>query len=1490
MKRLFFYILALLLCSESRSQLSFNHQHFSVQDGLSENNISVIFQDSRGFMWFGTYNGLNKFDGYRFKQFKTLTTIGDDTILENDHINRIHEDKYGFLWIVTYDGKAYRLDPDTEKFTLVSAEKGMPRITHVFTLENGEIWLANKEECTAVRVVTDPETHEMQISLFGTKDGIPGGEIKAITETPKNGCYVLTTEGLARFDPHRNSFKSINPYDGPEEGIFPFSISDNGEQLLIGMNDGSIYHRSHEGSANSPAYTLIGRPFAGETAKLMFLDSVRYIVYYYRQGFVVGNLADQKTAAYPIPAPYKSRLSESQARIFIDSFGDVWLSAESEWILHLYPDSGGMEWLTLPAFHAEGFSSESDFFETSDNTVFIRLWGNKGCYYDRKEKKLEPLFGESGNEPFTNTISRWFTDRQGNIWITPYRKDIEKISIEKRLQIIRLNKEDYLEQNNVHSLFKDQSSRVWLGTKEGRICLLNEDYAILGYLNRDGRLTRQGEVWPRMYAIQQDSDGDIWIGTRGQGLFRLREEADRSGNFRTQQFRLDTRVHNNLGRNHIFCLHPDSYGRIWIATWGGGVNYMTKDHNGDPVFHRLKDYPPREFNRIRHITSDSKNRIWCASPSGVIVINGHPDSLDNPRYTTLTSAGSGAGYLPVNNVNSILRTTSDDIFIGTTGGGMYHVIQEGGEVLRLRNYSSLNDFPSDIIYSMVEDNTGYLWIATPSGIVRLNPETEETNLYGNDHFDPYTLTSNTAILSPKDHVLLGSNKGLVAFDPAQMIKDNYVPPLYFTRLQLFHKDVKPDDEHRILQLPLARTEHLTFNHRQSIFNIEFAALDFRNPKKIRYRYILDGFDKEWTEADASRSASYTNLPAGDYVFKVRSTNSDGVWAGNERHMAISVLPPFWKTPLAYILYMILAIALIFTISYIMYTVYRLKHSIRVDQEMMRVFTNISHEIRTPLTLVHTPLEHLLKTKTFDDDTSKELNLVFRNSGRLLQLVNQLLDFRKIQHNRMPLTLHPIAISEFLRDLIQNFQSLTEQKKVNLYFQTNCPGLIIETDREKIETIFYNLISNAIKYTPSGKSIYIDVTKEKDELRFIVRDEGVGMAKERMSRLFIPFESGENGPNSIQPGTGIGLALVKELCDLLKMEIHFNSRANAGTTITLTTKIQKADARTEGQSQEGSDSETTKKPLIKGSFSEGQLENQETAREQTDSKVSQTQKSLLRKGTVSDGATEAYNERKKILIAEDNQELRHYLRRILSAEYDIIEACNGKVAVKRAQEETPDLIISDLMMPEMDGAAFAEKLKTDIKTSHIPIIILTARSDNRVKAQLFELGVDAFITKPFNSEIFLTRVASILRQREHLYAIYSASLSSITRQKKEDNLTSTQDQQCLEKLMEYLEKNLSVTDIAVEDLCSVSGFNYFLLNKKLKTLIGLSPLEFIREFRIQRAAKLISEENISMKEIAYMVGFSDSRYFSKCFKKKYGVTPSEYKSNIQNTENQQEMSI
>ncbi|MDL2230233.1 response regulator, partial [Alistipes sp. OttesenSCG-928-L06] len=974
-------------------------------------------------------------------------------------------------------------------------------------------------------------------------------------------------------------------------------------------------------------------------------------------------------------------------------------------------------------------------------------------------------------------------------------------------------------------------------------------------------LTPRGEVWPRIYALEQDAEGDIWLGTRGQGIFRI--SGSRTERFRVRQFEPDPDDPRSLGNGHIFSLHTDARGRLWIATWGGGVNYMEKDSGGNPVFYRPSGFPVGEFARIRHITSDRENQIWCASPSGVITFDGYSASEQAPRYVTLTTSGNGPLHLPVNNVNSVLNTAGNDIFIGTAGGGMYKVIRDADGVHQLQSYSSLNGFPSDIIYALTEDVDRRIWISTPRGIVRFDPSDGKADLYGNDHYDSYNLTSNTAAFAAGRDVLLGSNKGLVVFDPARMEKDTYVPPLYFTRLQLFNHEVIPGSEDRLLDKPLSATSALTFTHRQSVFNIGFAALDYRDPDKIRYQYLLDGFDREWNDAGVSRSASYTNLPAGDYTLRVRSTNSDGAWVDNEKQLAITVLPPFWKTPWAYALYVLLALALIFVTAYIMYTVYRLKHSIRVDQEMMRVFTNISHEIRTPLTLVHTPLEHILKTRKIDPETGQELQIVYRNSGRLLQLVNQLLDFRKIQHNRMPLMLHPLAVSEFLHDLVQNFQSLAEQKNINLDFRTNCPDLTIETDREKIETIFYNLISNALKYTPSGKSVYVEVFRAGKELRFVVRDEGVGIAKERMNRLFVPFESGEEGPNHIQPGTGIGLALVKELCNLLDIRIGFESQSGTGTVVQLKMAVEEASVPVPDS------------PEIRKAFVEGEPEYAEAPA----GPLSDNQSGRGHNPSVSDTEGEE-NNRKKVLVVEDNQELRHYLRRILRGDYDVLEACNGKIGLQKAQEELPDLIISDLMMPETDGAALAAQLKDDIKTSHIPVMILTAKSDTKVQAQLFRIGVEAFIIKPFNSEILLTRVASILRQRERLHAVYSSSLFAVTRLKKEDSGTSPKDQEFLDRLMDYLGEHLSSSDIAVDDLCSVSGFTYSLLYKKLKTLIGLSPLEFIREFRIQRAAELIVEGRFSMKEIAYMVGFSDSRYFSRSFKQKYGVTPSEYKSAAQ----------
>mgnify|MGYP001198424584 FL=1 len=708
-----------------------------------------------------------------------------------------------------------------------------------------------------------------------------------------------------------------------------------------------------------------------------------------------------------------------------------------------------------------------------------------------------------------------------------------------------------------------------------------------------------------------------------------------------------------------------------------------------------------------------------------------------------------------------------------------------------------------------------------------------------------------------------------------------------------NEDITPGDN-SLLKVDIDDTDPLVLSHKENIFSVHFAALDYTNPQNIQYAYILDGFEKQWTFADKQRSVTYTNLPKGEYVLRVRSTNSDGVWVDNERILNIVILPSFWETPVAYVLYVLFILIIILVAVYILFTIYRLKHEVSVEQQIsdikLRFFTNISHELRTPLTLIAGPVEQVLKNDKLPADAREQLVVVERNTNRMLRLVNQILDFRKIQNKKMKMQVQRVDIVPFVRKVMDNFEAVAEEHRIDFLFQTEKEHLYLWVDADKLEKIVFNLLSNAFKYTPNGKMITMFIREDEKTVSIGVQDQGIGIAENKKKSLFVRFENLVDKNLFNQASTGIGLSLVKELVEMHKATISVDSHLGEGSCF----KVDFLKGKEHYDKEAEFILEDADAPARMG-----QVVDIANSSIQSETLVSDDSEKI--DDVYGEEFAKEENSKELMLLVEDNQELREFLRSIFSPMYRVVEAADGKEGANKALKYLPDIIISDVMMPEKDGIEMTRELRADMTTSHIPIILLTAKTTIESKLEGLEYGADDYITKPFSATYLQARVENLLMQRKKLQSFYRDSLMHInisTGQEEvpvatdmpsaEEDVSETppttlemspNDRKFMDKLIELMEQNMDNGELVVDDLVRELAVSRSVFFKKLKTLTGLAPIEFIKEMRIKRATQLIEIGEFNMTQISYMVGINDPRYFSKCFKAQVGMTPTEYRDRV-----------
>lgn len=770
---------------------------------------------------------------------------------------------------------------------------------------------------------------------------------------------------------------------------------------------------------------------------------------------------------------------------------------------------------------------------------------------------------------------------------------------------------------------------------------------------------------------------------------------------------------------------------------------------------------------------------------------------------------------------------------------------------------------------MIEDKEGSLWVISENALTRFNPEKETFEYYDKKYMQQELYFTEAAPVLENNQLLLGTDIGILKISPEHLQKSNYAPPIVFTgfKIQGTSQDLDINDLEELRLKPSER--NVTF---------QFAALDYVAPESISYAYRLKGLEEKWNEVDNSRSASYINLPPGEYELQIRSTNSDGVWMEKARILPITVLPTFWETYWAWILYVVLFVLSTATIVYIILYIYRLRHQINIEQQLanikLRFFTDISHELRTPLTLIASPVSEILEHETLTTNARKHLTLVHKNTERMLHLVNQILDFRKIENKKMKVLLEKTDVLSLLQKVMDNFRLIAEEKNINYQLETNQEAIETWIDQDKFEKIIFNLLSNAFKYTPANKSITVIANVESSRLIVSIKDEGIGIDLQKQQTLFQRFETLVKF-NILQPSSGIGLSLVKELIELHCGNIEVKSQPGVGSEFTvilpMNQKVYEGRENTEFILNDGNSVPAEKKNEIRPMVeiaSMADITPSETAKEPN--QISNEEDPV------------------SILIVEDNVELRNFLSDILSESYRVLTATNGQEGLDQAREYIPDLIISDIMMPAMDGLDMVKNIKENREICHIPIILLSAKSslDDRISG--LEQGIDDYITKPFSATYLKIRIKSLLHQRKELQEIYwkawSEKLNNTQETTLEEKLTPSQpqiisyDEQFMQQVMQVMEEQMENSELTVDEFAQLLNLGRSVFYQKLKSIIGLSPVDFIREIRIKRAVQLIDSGEYNFSQVAYMTGFNDPKYFGKCFKRQMGMTPSEYKEN------------
>lgn len=1393
-------------------------RQYTVRDGLIQSNPAQILQSHNGFIWVSTWNGVSRFDGRDFETFQF------DSLL-NQHMQRLENTADGNLWMIAYDRHSLYLY-DIRENKLINVLKQYEQhfntplqIENLYPLSKGITWVTlNNGGCFRI---SDKEcTVSSGIQYITAIDDVELGKVSRVFEDKQGEEWVFSDKGVSIFGK-----RTISSY--------PFSMFETMDNLvfLASQNGRLAYY-----DVNTMQFNIV--PFQ---EKIQHINGIKVLkdnqlAVLSDKGLYLCRFPELAMEKYDFSLPGHD--DAAVRKVYQDSKGFLWIFTGLPGIIRLDPETGVKQYLNTPSgYMASSPENELFIYEDPNGVVWTIPYKGIFSYYDEKSRELKVYFTPGRNHiPYSPIIKTTYVDKQNNLWIKSQRSFIKMFFPPSPYTYRELD--NYFD---TKSFLFDSDEHLWIATKKGIIRIMDSQKNLLGYLSPDGELAQTETVFAEggIYVMLKDQAQTIWLGSKENGLFRL-VPRNRPYHYEVYHYMNNPSDPYSISDNKISCIDEDHNGRIWIGTYGGGLNLVEEKEDGAIRFihaeNKLSGFPINRTNSIRCMVEGPGHTMLVGTIEGLITFSSDFSDYENIRFYLNLPRPQAADGLCSADVMSVLRTTDETIYCYCYGGGLCKLVSSNllSDELRFRSFGKET---SPLARALIEDKNHNIWIGSETDITLFDVHDQTFESFGETFFNrSFNYSECLPVADRQGDILMGTEGGMLVFSPDSIVKQTYEAPIVVTGIKYSEDN---------LSHVLSDADYLEIPTRRRNFTISFAALDYTNSLDIEYAYKLD--DNQWYYIGKKNSVSFVSLPAGKYQFQIKATNGDGIWMNSVKTVTLQVLPTFWETGWAKAFYIVVVLVISLAIGYIFFYIYYLKHKVNMEQRLaeikVRSFIDISHELRTPLTLISGPVSEVLSQEPLTSRTRHHLQLVQKNINRMLLLINQVLDFRKIQNKKMGLTIEYRDIIIMLHNIMDNFRLLS---------------VFLWIDSDKFEKIIFNLLSNAFKYTPDNKSITLIVMESGQFVSIAVKDEGIGIPKDKVSSIFERFTT-VSKENDMQPSSGIGLSLVNELVKMLHGEIQVESEVKKGSVFKLV--------------------------LHKGKEIYAQDKNVEYILNDT----SEEQETVLAEPEQNDEISlpdmpPATKETLvKVMVVEDNAELRQFICEILSGTYRVVGVADGVMALEEIEEEVPDFIITDIMMPRMDGIELIRHIKENVNTCDIPIIILSAKSSVEDRIQGLQLGIDDYILKPFSSDYLKSRIENLIRQRKVLQSVF---LSKYGAQPKKEPLEAIAypvsqivplDELFMQKLVGFMEENYSNPGLRVNDLAEFMNMSRSVFNRKVNGIMGISPIEYIKNYRLNKAKSFI-QSGMSFSEVAFAVGFSDPGYFGKAFKKAFNQTLTEYKNN------------
>jgi signal transduction histidine kinase/ligand-binding sensor domain-containing protein/DNA-binding NarL/FixJ family response regulator len=1469
MKRLLLYhtiLKSVLFCSISILPFAVKaveierFEHFTTENGLSQNTITSIHCDRNGFLWFGTYNGLNRYDGYQFKVFQN--TINSPEIFTNNRVISIWEDLRSFLWFETYDGYYHRYNINNETFStlpkyLLSAEEKFSKMNCFHQHNENEIWLGSTNS-GVYRLTYNPTSDEYETNQFLSRGqfSISNNNIRFIIADTDSNLYIGSKNGLSFLRHADNLTQSFYFQHFFPDLSFTCGVAVNNEVWMGTEKNGLVI------------YNLDTRSFSilNKTNSPLISDRIE-VIKVSKQGNVLIGSSD----LFIYQTDQKKWLTieikgDEIEKIFEDSQGILWVTNGKFGVQKIDQQTGKNKYFNLTTDINKYLSDKQRpyFYEDQNKNLWICLHGaGLAQYLPAVDDFFFYRYNPSDPKSISsNTIMCMTEDQNGTLWVGAgleggINKAILKDGAFSSMPF-STNYSDYME-NIVRAISEDKNKNIWVASKGGELKLFDRDFKMI----KPGikyPFNPRGELVYNAYCMFLDSRGHMWVGSKGAGIAVSKSPINQTNtDYSKIQFYLYQHKINDstsLCNNNIYTIGEDHTGRIWIGTYGGGLSIANTNNISNLTFTNIHSENTNLSNSmIRNIMFDSNNNLWVATTFGLNYLSKSKIDENNFIFECFYHDPENPNTISYNDVVHIFEDSKKNLWFGTFGGGVSMLAPKK----KFKHYTHADGLSNNEVFGILEDNQKHIWLSTGNGLSRLNPITHSFDNYSkSNNLSTNSFSENTCLKTSDGRIVFGSIDGLEIINPQNIKHRKLKSTILFTQFQLFNKNIDVNSPNSPLKQSIISTPEINLKHNQSSFSVEYSAMNFLDESKTKYAYFLQNFDQNWNYVGTQRKASYTNLKPGKYTLKVKAALWNGNWDENESTLQIIINPPWWLNNNAFIAYLIVFIVSTFLVTRGVIKVNSFRNELKVEKAVnelkLQFFTNISHEIRTPLTLILGPIEDVLSDTKFPAEYRSTLQLMQKNGKRMLHLLNQLLDFRKVQNKKMNLKVYPVDIVDFTKSIYDNFTPHAQHMQVEFNFVVKTYPDKVWIDPNKIDSVVFNILSNAFKFTPHGQHVTLTIDHDSlaKEVYIKVTDSGPGIKEKDIPHIFSRYSilSGENGTIN---STGIGLNLSSELVKMHGGEIRIESLPGKGCSFIVVLKTGTSHFQ-----------KLNNIAMIDHQNSEGMVFTNALS----DLGVDTTQP------IENEHPIDPYN-KKTLLLVEDNIQILKYISDSLSAQFSILTAKNGREGLEIAQSLNPDLILSDIMMPEIDGIEMTRRLKQNFDTCHIPVILLTAKSSVDDQILGIESGAEAYVLKPFNMPVLKSMINNMLEQRNLILKKY--------RDKGDVEVTeikfTSRNQEFLDSVISYIEKNYSNPDLSINTLVEHACVSRTVFYNKIKGLTGLSPIELMRQIKLKIAAQMLAN-GYNVNEAAYQIGFTDSRYFSKQFKELFGESPSQYKKNNQ----------